>query len=182
MKVDTIGQMVKILGDKGENFRKLQEIASRASNAHRGLDLCHDFLSNVSPYIQPESLQGSHGDTGRLLDWCSLCESHLPAWQTVSNDFLACTEVFNLPLDAFCNFTQGFYRYDETAYRNWFSQNREDVLGYLKLHTDSIELKVSDSALSLEFFPDLENSEGCNEQAVSIPRHLALTIRFEAVC
>lgn len=179
VKVDTIGQMVKILGDKGENFQKLQKIASRASNAHRGLDLCRDFLSTVSPYIQPETLQGSHGDTGRLLDWCSLCESSLPAWPTVrDDDFLACTEVINLPLDAFCNLTQGFYRYDETAYRNWFSQNREDVLGYLKLHTDSIELKVSDSALSIEFFPDLESSEGCNEQAVSRLNNLRSAIPF----
>lgn len=179
VKVDIIGQMVKILGDKGENFRKLQEIASRASNAHRGLDLCRDFLSNVGPYIQPESLQGSHGDTGRLLDWYSLCESRLPAWPTVrDDDFLACTEVISLPLDAFCNFTQGFYRYDETTYRNWFSQNREDVLGYLKLHTDSIALKVSDSALSIEFFLDLKNSEGCNEQAVSRLNNLRSAIPF----
>ncbi|RCV65353.1 hypothetical protein C5S53_04195 [Methanophagales archaeon] len=178
VKVDTIAQMVKILGDKGENFQTLQEIASRASKAHRGLDLCRDFLSTVTPYIQPETLQGSHGDTGRLLDWCSLCESRLPAWPTVRDDFLTCTEVINLPLDAFCNLTQGFYRYDETAYRNWFSQNREDVLGYLKLHTDSIELKVSDSALSIEFFPDLENSEGCNEQAVSRLNNLRSAIPF----
>ncbi|KAF5431758.1 hypothetical protein C5S39_05060 [Candidatus Methanophagaceae archaeon] len=179
VKVDTIDQRVKVLGDKGENFRKLQEIASKASKVHRGLDLCRNFLSTVSPCIQPESLQGSHGDTGRMLDWCSLCESRLPAWPTVrDDDFLACTEVISLPLDAFCNFTQGFYRYDETAYRNWFSQNREDVLGYLKLHTDSIELKVSDSALSIEFFPDLENSEGCNEQAVYRLKNLRSAIPF----
>jgi hypothetical protein len=178
VKVDTIAQMVKILGDKGENFQKLQKIASKASKAHRGLDLCRDFLSTVTPYIQPETLQGSHGDTGRLLDWCSLCESRLPAWPTVRDDFLECTEVFNLPFAAFCNFTQGLYRYDETAYRNWFSQNRGDVLGYLKLHTDCIELKVSDGVLYSEFFPDLENSDSGNEQAVSRLKNLRSAIPF----
>jgi len=178
VKVDTIGQRVKIQDDKGENYRKLQEIASKASKAHRGLDLCRDFLSTVSPYIQPEILQASLDDTGRLLDWCSLCEASPPAWPTVRNDFLACTEVINLPLDAFCNFTQGFYRYDETAYRNWFSQNREDVLGYLKLHTDSIELKVSDRVLYIEFFPDWENSDSSNDQAVLRLKKLRSAIPF----
>jgi len=177
VKVDTIAQMVKILGDKGENFRKLQEIASRASEAARGLDLCRDFLSNVSPYIHPEILQASF-DTGCLLDWCSLCEASLPAWPTVRDDLLGCTEVFNLPLDAFCNFTQGLYRYDETAYRNWFSRNREDVLCYLKFHTDCIELKVSDRVLYSEFFPDLENSDSGNEQAVSRLKKLRSAIPF----
>lgn len=178
VKADTIAQMVDILGDKGENFQKLQEIASRASKAARGLDLCRDFTSNISPYIRSATLQENLGNTGRLLDWCSLCEIHLPAWPTVRDTILKRTAVLALPVNAFCSFAQGLYRHDEPAYRNWFFQNREDALGYLKLDTDCIELKVSDNALYIEFFPDPESSDGGHEQALSRLNQLRSAIPF----
>lgn len=178
VKPDTIARMIEILSDKGENFRKLQEIASRASKFARGLNMCHDFMSKVNPHIRPETMQTSYGNVGRLLDWCFLCKVELPAWSIFLDTFPISKATFNLPLEEFCCFVQGLYRYDEPAYQNWFSKNREDVLGYLKLHTNCVELKVSDNSLYIEFFPDPEDSDSCNEQAVSRLKQLRSAIPF----
>lgn len=178
VKLDTIARMVEISGDKGENFRKLQEIASRASKSARGLDMCRDFLSSVNAYIRPETQRASLGNIGCLLDWCSLCNVRLAAWPIVRDVLLTSAPIFDLPLGAFCSFMQGLFRYDNPTYRNWFSRNRQDILGYLKLHTDSNELKVSDSAVYIEFFPDSESGDGGNQQAVSRLKQLRSAIPF----
>lgn len=177
VKVDTLAQALNKLASLIENFQKLEEIASRASQTVRGVNLCRKFLSQVSPHIQPEALQANLSHVGCLLDWCYLCEIHLPAWPTVRDDVVNIA-VFELPLDAFCNFTQGLYRYDEPAYRDWFSRNQEDVIGYLKLHTDCIELKISDGVVSIEFLPDAENDNSPHEQVIRRLDQLRSTLPF----
>lgn len=167
VKLDTVGRMVEIFGDKGENFRKLQEIESMARKTNRGLDLCREFLHNIRLHIQSELLRSNLSETGRLFDWCFLCKINLPAWPTVQSNFLSQSDVFSLPLDSFCSFTQGLYRYDESRYKNWFSINRDDIISYLKLNTDCISLNVLDSILSIEFFLHSQIQDGGNEQAVS---------------
>ena len=178
VKLNTIAEMMEVLGDKGENFRKLQEIGSRVSKSWRGLDLCRDFLTKVSAYIGAEKAHASLANSGRLLDWCFLCKVQLPAWPTAREGFVTRTDVFDFPLDKFCSFTQGLYRYDKLTYRNWFSRNRDNVIGYLKLHTDCIKVEVSDSALYLEFFLDPDRVESTNEQAVSRLKKFRSAIPF----
>lgn len=179
VKVDSLARFSEILDDhKGDNFRKLLEIASRAKRTARGLDLCGDFLCQVTPLIAAEALQAHLGHTGDLLDWCFLCEVSLPIWATVVDDLLASAGVFDLSLDVFCSFAQGLYRYDQPSYMGWFSQNRSDILGYLKLYADCFELEVSDEQLHIEFFPEPETEAGGHEQAMSRLRQLRRAIPF----
>jgi hypothetical protein len=87
-------------------------------------------------------------------------------------------KMFNHSLDAFSIFAQGFYRYNEPAYMKWFSQNKDNVLGYLKLHVDCIELDVSDYMLYIEFFTDSNESNSINDQAVQRLNKLRSSIPF----
>jgi hypothetical protein len=167
VKVDTIARMIEILGEKGENFRKLEAIASKAVETPRGLDLCKDFLNEVGSYIQSEILKDKWNETGKLLDWCALCATHLPAWQNIRDDFLTSTAAFDLSATEFCNFAQGLYRYDSSTYQDWLSRNQKDVLSYLKLHTDCIKLELSERVVSVEFFPDGEKDSSTIEQVMS---------------
>ncbi len=178
VKLDILDRMADIMGDRGENFRKLKKIASRACSAPRGLELCRDFLMGISPETSPEMLQENPGASGRLLDWCALCKVAVPAWREARERFPARLTLFDLSPQEFCQFAQGMYRHDEPAYQEWFSQNRDDILGYLKFHMDCIDLHVRNAVLSIRFLPDAASNSNLNEQAVSRLRRLRAAIPF----
>ncbi len=165
-------------GGEREGVQQLLEIKAKIRNARRGLDLCRDFLRNVDHHITVETLRTHPGETGILLDWCVLCACTLSVWPSARDDLLAETDWFDLPLDIFCRFAQGLYRYDEPTYQRWFSHHKEDTLGYLQLHTDCIELTLAESAVSIQFFPDPHSAANSNEQAVSRLRWLRSALPF----
>jgi hypothetical protein len=175
---DLLGRMRNWPGGESEGVQRLLEIKAKVRNARRGLDLCRDFLRNVNRYIGAETLRTHPGETGILLDWCALCTCTLSAWPSARDDLLAETDWFDLPLDVFCRFTQGLYRYDEPVYQQWFSHCKKDLLSYLQLHTDCIELTLAESAVSIQFFPDPHSAANSNEQAVSRLRWLRSALPF----
>lgn len=178
-KVNTIDALADTFKDeKGENFRRLKKIAARVSKGTRGLDMCRDFLCRVKTSIQPETILEGIYNIGHILDWCFLCNVRLPAWPAVRNAFLADQALFEIPLKEFCSFSQGLYRYDESAYLDWFSQNRENIIGYLMLHTDCIELKISDSKICIGFFLDQDSNISAHQQAISRLKLLRSAVPF----
>jgi len=179
IKLDTIDDMCQIFRDeRGQNFRKLREIVSRAKETERGLSLVHNFLISICPIITPKIFQTHFGSSGLLLDWCSLCDVPLPAWHSASDTILASKAMLNIPLNDFCIFSQGLYRYNVTEHRDWFLQNREDILGYLRLQTDCIKIDVSDNILSIEFFFDPEGNDSDHKKIVSRLNKLRSAIPF----
>lgn len=152
VRLSTIDEMAEILGERGDAFRKLSELASNFEISQRGIELCAEFLNRVTPTIEAESLRGNLGETGRLLDWCTLTKVTVPAWARVKHDVIEnSTTIFDLPLEEFCNFTQGLFRYDEAAYMHWFVQNESEIIGYLKLHTDCTRIDIEEKVVSIEF-------------------------------
>ena len=178
-KTNTLNALANTFKDeRGENYRKLQEIAFRFNKTARGLDICRDFLNNIAAFIQKEKLFSSFNNLGYLLNWCYLCKIQLPTWENIREIILTNSTLFEISLDEFCNFTQGLYQYDEPAYMKWFYQNSENIIGYLKLYLDCIELKISDNKLYIEFFPDAGDSNGVHFQALSRLKKLRFSIPF----
>jgi hypothetical protein len=179
VKVDFIANMCESLKDeRGDNFRKLRDISQRVAKEKRGLDLVRDFLGRIDPAVALNKPQEHLNSLGILLDWCSLCSVSFPILEPIRDKILESTEIFDKSLNEFCSFSQGLYRYDKSAYCDWFSRNREDILGYLKLHTDCIELNVSDKALSIDFFYYTEGHKDANEAALSRLNKLRSAIPF----
>jgi len=85
----------------------------------------------------------------------------------MKNDVLGSVPAPALPLDDLCALAQGVYRYDERAYRAWFVERRDDVLGYLKLHTDTLALDVTDEAVSIQFIANTSGQKSANSQVMS---------------
>jgi len=180
--VNTITEMANRFknDERGENFRKLQEISLKISKTNRGLDLCRNFLSHTTSSIgQKNVLQANLGNLGELLDWCVLCQVNLSVWLSVRDKILENPQIFHFTLDNFCNFAQGFYRYDEPAYHSWFSKNQQDMISYLKLHTDCVKLDITDNTLSVKFFPKPSTDDkSFNEQAMSRLKKLRSALPF----
>jgi hypothetical protein len=150
----------------------------KVKDGKRGLNFCHDFLLSLDKGIEADVPTTHPKEAGILLDWYALCKCTLPTWLTVRDKLLTEIAWFDLALDTFCNLAQGLYRYDKTAYQQWFSCHKEDILGYLRLHLDCIELTLTENDLSIEFFPDLQDISNANEQAVSRLRQLKSAIPF----
>jgi len=179
VKINFIGEMCdKFEDERCENFRRLREISSRAVAEKRGIDLIRDFLSGVCRFISPEMLQTSLKNLGTLLDWCFLCGISLPAWLSIKETVLTSAAKLDISLGEFCSFAQGLYRYDKTAYLNLFSQNKEDIISYLKFQTNCMELNVSDSVLSIEFIFGAEAQVNGNNSAISRLNKLRSAIPF----
>lgn len=178
IKIDMIDELAKLTDKKFANFQKLQEIASRAIKTPRGLDLCNDLLSKVNIYITYKMLQNDFNNLGPLLDWCSLCKVNLQSWKKIKNKIIKSSSLYALSLKEFCLFSQGLYKYDYLLHSRWFLQNQEDIIGFLKLNTDCIELYVSNDELYIEFIPEHDSESSLNDQAISRLSKLRSAVPF----
>ncbi|MCG9892436.1 MAG: hypothetical protein MH252_15370 [Thermosynechococcaceae cyanobacterium MS004] len=166
------------LAKDSQNFQELNEIIAKVIQVPRGLDLCKEFLSNVISSLRINTIRSAHSLLGQLLDWCALCELHLPSWNEIKDDLVQDETVFELPFEEFCNFTQGLYRYDASTYQFWFSLYQNQIIGYVKLHIDCITLEVSDQEAYIEFFPDSSDNSNTHEQTMNRINYLRSTIPF----
>jgi hypothetical protein len=158
IKVDIISNMIDSFGEKAGNFKELQEISTRIIKSPRGIEISCVFLNGINPYLTVEKLMMDLGSTGQLLDWYALCKISISNWKEARRSLLASDDIFNLPIDSFCIFLQGIYRYDEQAYQAWFLENRVNVICYLKLHLDCIQINLVKDAITINFFPDGDES------------------------
>jgi hypothetical protein len=170
--------LFKDLEKDSQNFQELNEIIAKAVQVHRGLDLCKDFLSSIVSSLRINTIRPAHSLVGQLLNWCALCKLYLPKWDEIKDILIQDKTVFELPLEEFCNFTQGLYRYDATTYQLWFNLYRYQIIGYVKLHTDCITLEVSDQKAYIEFFPDSSDNSNTHEQTMNRINYLRATIPF----
>ena len=150
-----------------EDFQYLEQLKPRLEECDRGLDLCKYFLSKLLEYTVIEEFKVNFGDFGEFLDWCYLCEIQLNSWSSQKEKYLLAKNVMEISLDDFCAFSQGLYRYSPTDYQSWFIDNREKIIGYLKLNTDSINLEISEELLSFKFIVSLTNSDLGHSEAKS---------------
>src|SRR5205085_1623532 len=178
VKLRIVDEMAEIMGEQGGNLRRLSELASQFDTAQRGLEQCAEFLGRITSSIRPDILRADLGRAGRLLDWCALCKVTLPAWADAVDNLTCDAAILDLPLKEFCDFTQGLFRYDEPAYMKWFAANREDIIGYLKLHTDCTRIDVEEKAVSIEFMLRHGGSDMGNEMAVSRLKRLRSALPF----
>lgn len=174
-KPNLIDEFSEVLGANGEKLRRL---ATQVSFAPKGLDQCARFLQQVLPSVHTTLLQKEISDTGRLLDWCAVCKVHLPTWLDLADDFMDSSAVFDLTLEEFCNFAQGVFRYDEAKYSKWFSANRTEIISYLKLHTDCIDIRIENKNLSAEFLLRTCGDDLGNDMAESRLNRLHTAIPF----
>jgi hypothetical protein len=173
-----LSSLFEDLAKDSQNFQELNEIIAKAVQVCRGLDLCKNFLSNVVSSLRINTIRSAHSLVGQLLDWCALCELHLPKWDEIKDVLIQDKTVFELPLEEFCNFTQGLYRYDATTYQLWFNLYRYQIIGYVKLHTDCVTLEVSDQKAYIEFFPDSSGNSNTHEQTMNRINYVRATIPF----
>lgn len=157
---------LKDLAKDNEGLQEFFEINSKIIEVPRGLNLCANFLQAISPFFSPQFLSANLKNTGILLDWCFLCGVNLPNWQESKNNLLNQLNELKLSLEEFCGFTQGFYRYDQSAYDKWFLQNENIIISYLRLELDCIGLTIVDSEVSIQFIPDAENFVSVNDEAM----------------
>ncbi|MBP0020373.1 MAG: hypothetical protein J7647_22815 [Cyanobacteria bacterium SBLK] len=146
--------LIEELSEQFENFKKLSQIKSKAVQVPRGLDLCREFLIQINSILQSNQFINNISCLGQLLDWYALCEIEISTWNQSYILSILTGNIFQLKIDSFCSFTQGLYRYDETTYRAWFSENQENIISYLMLHIDCIKIDVVENIISIEFFPD----------------------------
>lgn len=166
-ELNVIDRMVETLEDKAGGLVDLQSIARRVERSERGLHKVHDFLAKETVSTSSQKLVSESANAGRLLDWLASCDLELDCWPEARDALVGETGTFDVPVEDLCMFGQGLYRYDVDGYTQWFSTHESQLLGYLRLHLDCIELSVEEDCVSIRFFPESGESLGLNEQAMS---------------
>ncbi len=72
----------------------------------------------------------------------------------------------------------GVFRYDEHAYRDWYTAQGERLQGELALGTSSLQVLVTDQALQASFFLDADGGDNPNEQVMRRLRVLRSAVPF----
>lgn len=142
-----------------DNFRYLEQLKPKFEECDRGLDLCKEFLLIAQKQITLDEFRVSFGDLGKFFDWCYLCQIQINSWSKAKEKYLIAPDVINISLDEFCRFSQGLYRYSPIEHKSWFADNEENIIGYLKLSTDSIYLEISEEVLFFKFIVPLTTSD-----------------------
>lgn len=177
VKADILTSMANTLKDKGENFKALEEIASRESAAPRGLDLVKKFLAGAVDGIKSDQLAIPSDELGRLLDWCALTETTVVTWSAARALCLNGDYAFSLPINSFSTFAQGIFRYDTPGYNEWYNEHELQMLAYLAFHTDSLSVRVEDGSVFIECFID-DDSLSPNDQVMQRLRTLRSALPF----
>ncbi len=165
---DTLDLVAEVLDDeKGDVFRQLQAIAAKARKRDGGIDWARRFLTKVVDAVSSSQLLADIGQAGHLLAWCATCSIVLPAWQEARLVVPGLGDALQIPLADFCAFAYGLYGYDPEVYERWFAANKEDIIGYLMLNLDCIEVGISDGVASVVFVPDAEAGDAGHQGAMS---------------
>jgi hypothetical protein len=157
-------KIVSGLNELNENFKILEDLDEVCRRNPRGINWCRGFLTDVLPQLKPTLLLDDFGVTGRLIEWCAFCRVSIPIWDKVKDKIVSDKSVFDFETKEFSDFALGLYRYDEQAYGQWFRDNHDDILGYLRVHTDTISIDLTDNAVSINFFVAADKEP--NDQAV----------------
>jgi hypothetical protein len=142
--------MINISGERGGNYQRIKELNQQIKNDKRGFQLVTTFLQKASGNINQQMLLGSPELLGELLDWLYWCQLKLPAVDIFLRNVITSVNFLNLPLEAFCMFSQGFYRYDEQKYKQWFAENKEDIIMKLEEALDC-EISISGDILDMTY-------------------------------
>lgn len=177
--VDSIDRLAELPNEEqAAPFKALQAIAARATLAPRGRDWCRQLLLLVGPHEDARAVESAPSDVGHLLDWAALCSLDLQQWPAWREALLSYLDRLDMPFDDFCVCAQGMYRYRAEAYLEWFERRREDVLGYVQLHSDCLALTVSQETVSIGFLVDPSSGISPNDQAVQRLRRLHSALPF----
>jgi len=178
VKLGSPDDLFASLGESHPNFLKLRKLKDRFQNVERGMDLCKRFLRKLTLNINTKLALKSYRDAGVFFDWLGLCNVKLNNWDKAKDSLCDNKKIFALPITDYCSFTQGLYRYDNTAFMNWYNDNKNEISAYLQFHLDLVEFKQLDTELSIEFLVDVKSEEHLNEQAVSRLNLLRSAIPF----
>ncbi|ABW32572.1 hypothetical protein [Acaryochloris marina] len=116
-------------------------------------------MQQIQDKISITGAQNNFAQLGKILDWSALAEVTLLNWHELLSNISSTQIIFELSIDEFCIFSQGFYRYDSKKYCDWFNQNYDSIIGYLKLNLDCLSLELFDDELYFEFLVDLNSDD-----------------------
>jgi hypothetical protein len=139
------------------NVAGLRELAAEMPDGPRGLDLCRQFLALLAPHLTPERMVNDLVRSGAMLDWLGLCDVTPLRWAGIRDRLVAEPALFQLDTEDFCTFCRGFFRLDEAGYWGWFRAYENEILGYLKVMTDCLEITADRKVVRATFLVDPES-------------------------
>lgn len=160
------------------NVADLRQLAAKLPTGPRGLDLCQQFLRVAALHLTPERIAAHLTRAGRLLDWLAVCEIRPPHWMEIRDRLVGEPTVFQLELDDFCAFCQGLFRLDADEYWRWYCQHEDEILGYLKITTDCLELTADRELARAVFLVDPDREESPHEMRTARGDRLRSALPF----
>jgi hypothetical protein len=167
VKADILTFMIQALGEQGRELKHFQERLVAGSTAPRGIDEVRAFLNTTSLFRSRIWSLPSMDDVGRLLDWSALADYEMPEWSEIREQIVGWKISDDDTTQQVANFAQGLHRYDQDGYHEWRSFFGLELIDYLKLSLNCLDILVTDDVVEVSFIVDDRDVTNPNDQAVS---------------
>ncbi|MEN9609440.1 MAG: hypothetical protein RLZZ628_254 [Bacteroidota bacterium] len=145
--IDPIGQIIDLLPN--EHFIKLKALLPCLDTTVRGLAFVRIFLQAIPNHHFSAPLTPII--ICKLIDWFALCKLEMPNWSNLLLSLTHFNQFEHYSIEDFCILSQGFYRYDSSNHKNWFTKNQVNIITYLKKILNCSSIKIVNNECQMQY-------------------------------
>jgi hypothetical protein len=124
------------------------------------------FIQALSNALAESEFTDDLSGLGRLAFWFSLFDVDCPLFLNI-NEKQLCEAFQLLELEDAGELFTACYKIRPDIYEAFFNEHRSEIVGMLKIRTNTLTILQNNSDLLIEYFIDFESNTSINEQSVS---------------
>ena len=124
------------------------------------------FIQALSDALAESEFTSDLSGLGRLAFWFSLFDVDCPLFLNI-NEKQLCEAFQNIELEDAGELFTACYKIRPDIYEAFFDEHRSEIVGMLKIRTNTLTILQNNTDLLIEYFIDFEASTSINEQSVS---------------
>ncbi len=166
--VGALQKLSSVIEKDKKYYDRLTEINSSVQLSKRGFDIINTYLSAIEIHdvdiTSPENLIR----LGRLYDWCNSAKYSNDKLDLLSSSILENTNtLLQIPFSSVMAILYGMGRYSPVLYKEWLTNNLDNILSYVQYHCECISLTYDDNKISFTFFVDQSGPLSVNSQVTA---------------
>lgn len=167
--LDIVGEIAELLGDRTPHILEMRDMARRFTP--RG-ELGHGrlgarFLGGIEPSLNEEKLLSDLGQLADLATWYAFYRVDSPSIREALDGQAWEPKVYTSSADAAAVFLRVLFQLVPARYREFLRANKERLLGYFKLLTETPTIWEEEQDIRIEFVVDERSEVSPHDQALS---------------
>ena len=165
-KLNTIADLNKTMGDQFPNLGIYLDLLGQLSPYSIQESDLMLFSQELHQHLEPRGTAVSCEGLGYLAQWLIKLGLPLPALVSIEEDYVL-GELREQPAQYSAELFQFFQLFDAILYSTFIERHKQDVIGLLKIKTDSLTIEEVDDDIQVNYLLASDDAANANEQSVS---------------